>query len=85
MSEPKSFNNLECMKIECPTCHATLVHKRIDDGFDSYSISKSGKVTCIASKSNGGDEVMCSKNAEHEISEKLFQKVLNLVAKSLLN
>lgn len=66
------------MKYECPECKATLVHKRVSDGFETYKISKMGIVTCIASKENGGDEVYCSKNADHKIPSELGRKIVDL-------
>jgi len=67
-------------KFECPVCHATLVHKRIEDGFESHRISRNGRVTCIGSKSNGGDEVNCSKNAQHIIPTEMIREVIDLVS-----
>ena len=72
----------EQQKIECPVCHATLIHKRVDDGFDTHKISKNGKVTPLASKSNGYDEVYCSKNLDHIIPDDLVIEVLDLVSRS---
>ncbi len=67
------------MKIECPVCQATLIHRRTDDGFTSHSISKEEKVAVIADNSNGSDEVMCSVDASHEIPADLQEAVLELV------
>jgi len=67
------------MKIECPECKSTLVHRRIDDGFRSHKISKGGKVTLISEKSEGSDEVYCSCNPNHKIPDKLSNKVMDLV------
>jgi len=55
------------MKLECPVCKAELVYKKVDDGFDSYRICKSGRVKRLASKSHGYDQTYCSKNADHKI------------------
>jgi len=68
------------LKIECPTCHAKLIHKRIDDGFDTHEIDRNGTVIPLGSKSNGGDEVYCSHFPSHVLPEKLVRKVLDLVA-----
>jgi len=67
------------MKFECPVCKAELVHKRIDDGFDTHRIHRNGKVEFITSKSNGCEDVYCSKNADHKIPAKLAAAVIDLM------
>lgn len=67
------------MKFECPVCKAELVHKRIDDGFDTHRIHKDGTTEFIASHSNGCDEVYCSINADHKIPDKLAEAVMELL------
>lgn len=70
------------MDIKCNVCGATLIHRKIDDGFVSRSISKDGKTKIITQKSNGSDEIRCSKNAEHEISDDMNEKVMNIIWKA---
>lgn len=67
------------MKIECPICQAELIHRKIDDGFVCRSISKDGQTKIISQRNNGSDEIMCSKNAEHEISDDMNEKAMNVI------
>ena len=67
------------MKYECPVCKADLIHKRIDDGFDTYRIRKDGTREHTASKSNGSDWVWCSKNEDHYVPQKIIVAVVELV------
>lgn len=67
------------MKFECPICHASLRHERIDDGVTVHVISSNGDVETLFEKSNGGDSVYCSANRSHEIPDDLERKVMELV------
>lgn len=67
------------MKIECPICHAHLIHREDREVFKSHRITKSGKVKFLCLRNTGGDEVMCSKNANHPIPDELVTKVIDLV------
>lgn len=64
---------------ECPVCKATLNHRRVDDGSTHHSISKKGKIEITGERSDGYDEVTCSKNSDHEIPTDLQEAVLSLV------
>lgn len=67
------------MKYECPVCHASLRHERIDDGIIVHVISATGKVEELVNKSNGGDRVYCSADESHIFPPDLVQAVLDLV------
>ena len=64
---------------ECPTCKANLIHRRVNDGYDLYRISKNGKTKYLGSKSNTDcDEVYCSKNQNHLIPKYLQNAVFSM-------
>lgn len=67
------------MKFSCPICGAELHHKRTDDGYRINRIHRDGTVELIGENSNGCDEVYCSENEEHKITQKLVNKILDLV------
>lgn len=67
------------MKYECPVCKSELIHKRIDDGVETHLIHKDGTTECIGSKSNGGTDVYCSKDADHKLPNKLVEAVIELL------
>lgn len=68
------------MKFECPVCHASLRHERMDDGTIIHVISATGEVEELVNKSDGYSRVYCSADDTHEIPEELIQKVLDLIA-----
>jgi hypothetical protein len=71
-------------KIECPICGANIVHRRVDDGFDSHIIKRDGTVVAVVSKSNGFeilyDEFMCSHNTDHHLTQELEIACMDLIA-----
>jgi hypothetical protein len=66
------------MKFECPVCHASLRHERIDDGIIVHTISATGEVEELVNKSDGGNRVYCSANEKHDIPHELADKVIEL-------
>ncbi len=70
------------MHFECPVCHASIRHERIDDGIIVHVISFTGQVEELVNKSNGGDRVYCSADASHVFPAELVQSVLDLVAEN---
>ena len=67
------------MTIKCPICGSELLAKRIDDGITINRIELNGEITELSNKSNGYDEIICSKNENHVIPNDLQLKVMLLM------
>tara|TARA_Y100000034_G_scaffold123747_1_gene170996 strand:- start:760 stop:969 length:210 start_codon:yes stop_codon:yes gene_type:complete len=64
-------------KLKCPLCGEPLMFKRVEDGFTLYEV-KEDSIEEIASNSNGWKRVYCSMDEDHEISEDIIEKVLEM-------
>lgn len=66
------------MHFECPVCHASLRHERIDDAIIIHVISLNGEVEELVNKSDGGNRVYCSADEKHAIPYELADAVIDL-------
>lgn len=67
------------MKFECPVCHGTLIHTRIDDGILKRRILPDGSVEELCNDSDGSDNVQCETNHTHAIPRELVDAVLEIM------
>lgn len=67
------------MIYECPVCHAELKHTFNDEIEKQHIIHKDGSIERILDDSNGCGSIQCTADPEHEIPNKLFDQIMELI------